>query len=126
MRAITVFPGQPHSARLDDIAAPAVVAQVLGHTAPTGIVCLAGVSTPGRMIDLDIGEVNRALVLDNGAVFGSVNANRCHYDAAARSLARADKGWLSRLITRRVALEDWEGALRRRPDDVKAVIDFAA
>ncbi len=77
-------------------------------------------------IELDIGEVNRALVLDNGIVFGSVNANRSHYEAAAQSLVRVDKGWPSRLITRRVPLDDWEQVLRRRPDDVKVVIELAA
>jgi hypothetical protein len=29
---------------------------------------------------------------------------------------RADKNWLSRLITRKVRLERWSEALERRPD----------
>jgi hypothetical protein len=59
-------------------------------------------------------------------VFGSVNANRRHYQAAAEALARADKAWLGRLISRRVKLDDWHAALAREPDDVKVVVDFAA
>jgi hypothetical protein len=59
-------------------------------------------------------------------VFGSVNANRAHYRMAAQALARADKDWLARLITRRVPLAHWQDALRRHPDVVKGVIDFAA
>jgi threonine dehydrogenase-like Zn-dependent dehydrogenase len=106
--------------------APALVAAILGSTAPAGIVCLTGVSNPGHSLGLDIGEINRTLVLNNDAVFGSVNANRAHYEAAADSLARADRGWLDRLITRRVPLVRWHEALERRPDDVKVVIDFAA
>jgi hypothetical protein len=38
---------------------------------------------------------------------------------------RTGRGWLGRLITRRVPLERWQEALARRPDDVKAVIDVA-
>ena len=36
-------------------------------------------------------------------MFGSVNANRRHYAAAAAALAKADKDWLARLITRKRA-----------------------
>jgi threonine dehydrogenase-like Zn-dependent dehydrogenase len=64
-------------------------------------------------------------VLDNDVVFGSVNANRRHYELAAKTLLRADKAWLSRLITRRVPLERWHEALEPRPGDIKVVIDFA-
>jgi glucose 1-dehydrogenase len=59
-------------------------------------------------------------------VFGSVNANRRHYEQAAEALAKADPAWLERLVTRRVPLERWQEALDRRPDDVKAVIEVSA
>ena len=58
-------------------------------------------------------------------VFGSVNANAGHYRAAVEALARADAGWLARLMTRRVPLSDWSSALRAEEDDVKVVIDLA-
>ena len=57
-------------------------------------------------------------------VFGSVNANRRHYEQAVDALARADRTWLERLITRRVPLDPWREAVYRRPDDVKTVIDL--
>jgi hypothetical protein len=66
------------------------------------------------------------MVLNNETVFGTVNANRRHYAMAADALARADKTWLGRLITRRVPVEQWAQALENRPGDVKVVIDFAA
>ena len=44
------------------------------------------------------------MVLNNDVVFGSVNANRRHYEMAAKSLADADQAWLDRLISRRVPL----------------------
>ena len=58
---------------------------MLGRTAPGGIICLLGVSAPGRKIDVDMGKVNRTMVLDNDVVFGSVNANRDHYQSALQS-----------------------------------------
>jgi threonine dehydrogenase-like Zn-dependent dehydrogenase len=104
--------------------APSVIADVVTLSAPSGIVCLTGVSSGGHAINFDLGDVNRRLVLENDVVFGSVNANRTHYEAAANGLVRADRGWLSRLITRRVPLSEWPTALDRKPEDVKVVLEF--
>jgi threonine dehydrogenase-like Zn-dependent dehydrogenase len=104
--------------------APSVIRDCLGATAPAGILCLAGVTEPGSKFEIDIGSLNRTLVLDNDVVFGSVNANRRHYQMAADALARADKDWLGRLITRRVPLEHWSEALEHQPGDIKVIIDF--
>jgi threonine dehydrogenase-like Zn-dependent dehydrogenase len=95
------------------------------HMAADGIVCLAGVSSGGRTIALDVGLLNRELVLENGVVFGTVNANLRHYRAAADALARADLNWLQRLISRRVPLAQWRDAFTPRDDDVKVVLEFA-
>jgi threonine dehydrogenase-like Zn-dependent dehydrogenase len=103
-----------------------VIAAVVGHVAPNGIVCLAGVSAGGKKVDLDLGLLNRTMVLENQVVFGTVNANRRHYEAAAAALAAADRDWLAQLITRRVPLANWQEALDNRPDDIKVVIDFTA
>jgi len=104
--------------------APTLIRDVLGRTAPDGIVCLAGVTAPGHALDFDIGLYNRTMVLNNETVFGTVNANRTHYEMAAAQLARADRDWLARLITRSVPVERWAEALQNRPDDIKVVIDF--
>jgi threonine dehydrogenase-like Zn-dependent dehydrogenase len=105
--------------------APSVVRDLLGRTAPCGIVCLVGVSAPGQVRDLDIGLVNRTMVLDNDTVFGTVNANRQHYQSAVDTLQRTNKSWLARLITRRVPAEQWTLALAQQPDDIKVVVDFS-
>ncbi len=104
---------------------PLVMAAMVAAGADA-IVCLAGVSSGGRKVDFDVGGFNRAAVLGNDVVFGSVNANRSHYEAAAEALARADKAWLGRLITRRVPLARWREAFQRQPDDVKVVLEFGA
>jgi threonine dehydrogenase-like Zn-dependent dehydrogenase len=104
--------------------AASVILDVVGRTAADGIVCLAGVSSGGHKIQFDIGDLNRVMVLDNDIVFGSVNANRRHYFAAADALARADRRWLSGLISRRVPLARWREAFERRSSDIKVVVDF--
>ncbi len=104
---------------------PSVVRDTLGRTASGGIVCLIGVSAPGHDLDVDIGKVNRTMVLDNDTVFGSVNANRSHYEDAVTALLRADKQWLARLITRRVPVEQWTQSLVRQPGDIKVVVEFS-
>ncbi|HWH52191.1 MAG TPA: hypothetical protein VN651_11670, partial [Gemmatimonadaceae bacterium] len=106
--------------------APSLVFAVAGRASPDGIVCLAGVSEVGATRPVDVGTLNRAIVLGDRVIFGSVNANRRHYRAAIEALAAADERWLSRLITRRVPLERWRDAFTLERDDVKTVIDFAA
>ena len=106
--------------------APVVVLEAMYKVAPTGIVCLAGVSSGGRTIDLDAGALNRTLVLENNVVFGSVNANRRHWDAAAEALSQADRSWLASLITRRVPLSEYATAYSPGPKDIKVILDFTA
>jgi threonine dehydrogenase-like Zn-dependent dehydrogenase len=64
-------------------------------------------------------------VLQNNVVVGSVNANRRHFYRAAQSLARADRDWLGRLVSRRVPPERIHEALERTPDDIKVVVEFS-
>lgn len=101
-----------------------VIAEVLQRSGADGIVCLTGISSGGRSLPFDLGAFNRRTVLRNDVIFGSVNANRAHYEAAAEALARADKAWLSRLISRRTPLERWAEAYEGREDDVKVVLAF--
>jgi threonine dehydrogenase-like Zn-dependent dehydrogenase len=124
-----------HAGSLDKLApdlviectgATSVIVDVLDRLAPDGLVCLAGVSSGNHVIDFDFGKLNRSMVLENTVVFGTVNANRDHYTAAASALARADKGWLRKVISRCVAMERWHEAFERQPDDVKVVITFAS
>jgi threonine dehydrogenase-like Zn-dependent dehydrogenase len=102
-----------------------VILDAINRIAPDGLVCLAGVSSGGHVIKFDIGELNRAMVLENTVIFGTVNANRSHYESAAAVLAETDKSLLLRMITRRAPLRMWRDAFERHPNDVKAVIEFA-
>jgi threonine dehydrogenase-like Zn-dependent dehydrogenase len=101
-----------------------LVFDVMEAAGANGIVCLTGVSSGGRELPVDAGLLNRRMVLENDVVFGSVNANRRHYEAGAAALAQADRDWLGRLITRRVPLSQWREAYQRQPGDVKVVLEF--
>ncbi len=101
---------------------PSVIFGAMAGTASYGIVCLTGVSSVGRTLRVDGGELNRDIVLENDAVVGSVNANLRHYAQAAEALAKADLDWLGRLVSRRVPLERFADAFERRDDDVKVAL----
>jgi len=103
-----------------------LVFDAMDQMAANGVLCLTGVSSKGRSLGIDAGELNRHMVLENDVVFGSVNANRSHYEAGAQALAKADPGWLGRLISRRVPLESWHEAYEHQPDDVKVVLSFGS
>jgi threonine dehydrogenase-like Zn-dependent dehydrogenase len=102
-----------------------VIADVMKRASVDGIVCLTGVSNSGHPLPFDFGTFNRNTVLGNVVTFGSVNANKMHYEMAAEALAKADRTWLARLITRKVPLERWSEAFQSRPEDIKVVLDFA-
>jgi glucose 1-dehydrogenase len=101
-----------------------LVAAAMQHTAPGAIVCLTGVA-PSRNLSVDIGALNNELVLENDVVFGSVNANRRHFEQAVESLRNADQDWLRRMITRTVPFDKWQQAIEKGDDDIKVVVEFA-
>jgi threonine dehydrogenase-like Zn-dependent dehydrogenase len=103
---------------------PEVVIQVARNHASDAIVCLTGVSGIGQSQPVDVGALNRDAVLGNEVIFGSVNANRRHYEQGVQALAAADGEWLSRLITRSVPLDQYREAFTRQPGDVKVTLDL--
>jgi threonine dehydrogenase-like Zn-dependent dehydrogenase len=103
-----------------------VIAECMYQLGNDGILCLAGVSSHGQKVDLDLGTINRTMVLDNQVIFGTVNANRRHWEMAEKSLLQADRNWLKCLISRKEKLSNWQKALERHSDDIKVVIDLAS
>jgi glucose 1-dehydrogenase len=129
--------GANYISSLDDLkVAPDVVVEatgigplvfdVIGRCAPNAIVCLTGISSGTRPIELAADAINKEIVLENEVVFGSVNAGLRNYQQAAEALAKADKSWLEQVITRKVPLDQWPTALDRQPDDIKVVVDLQA
>ena len=102
-----------------------VIAESILAVGASGVVCLAGVGHGGATPKIATADVASSAVLKNNVVFGSVNANKRHWYKGAEALARADRKWLSRLITRVEKPEHFKEALERKPDDIKVVIQFS-
>lgn len=108
---------------------PALVFDSIEAVGANGVVCLSGVSAGSRTLEVPADRLNLEMVLENKVVFGTVNANRTYWEAAAKDLATFEESWpglCQRLITRRVPFEDYEEALEARAGiDVKTTISFA-
>lgn len=102
----------------------ALIADSFQKIGSGGVVCLTGVGQGGRSGHA-VADVSAKVVLRNNVIVGSVNANKRHWYKASQALARADRAWLSRLITRREKPEDFGKALERTSDDIKVVIQFS-
>ena len=89
------------------------------------VIALTGLAHDDRTMEMQPAAINQKMVYGNKVIFGSVNAARRHYDQAADALAQADPAWLAQLITRRVRPKEWPLALKKRPNDIKIVIDMA-
>jgi threonine dehydrogenase-like Zn-dependent dehydrogenase len=109
---------------IEATAVPRLVVGAMSGTGSYGITVLTGVSSGGRTLPVDTGELNREIVLENDAIVGSVNANLRHYAQAGEALAGADLDWLQRLVSRRVKLADYADAFEPHDDDVKVVLDL--
>ncbi len=90
-----------------------------------GIVCLTGVGAGGPASNRITADTATEGVLKNKVVVGSVNANKRHWFKGGEALARADRKWLSNLVSRREKPENFTNALQRQPDDIKVVIQFS-
>lgn len=102
-----------------------LISDSIQKLAANGILCLAGIGCGGAQTSAAIAAIAAAAVLKNNVIFGSVNANKRHWYRATQILARADRAWLSRLITRIERPENFKHALKRQPDDIKVVIRFS-
>ena len=103
-----------------------VISDSINALGPGGIVCLTGVGSGGPSGGTPTADIAARAVLQNNVVIGTVNANKRHWYKAGEVLARADRSWLGRLITRRERPEDFMKALHRAPDDIKVVLQFSA
>lgn len=101
-----------------------VVVDVCRASSRNGIVCLTGIAGGHRSVDLNAAKFNNDLVLENDIVFGTVNANRRHYQAGLAALRRAPKGYLEALLTRRVPVARFAEAFEKKPGDIKTTLEW--
>jgi threonine dehydrogenase-like Zn-dependent dehydrogenase len=108
--------------------ASSVAMDAIAATGHNGVCCLSSVTAGTRTLTVDADSLNLDMVLGNKLVFGTVNANRRHFEAAARMLGAAVRRWpgvMEQIVTRRVAAEHFADAFTRQPDDIKTVITFS-
>jgi threonine dehydrogenase-like Zn-dependent dehydrogenase len=96
---------------------------------PNGVVCLTGVTTGSRRHSIDASQLNREIVLENKVAFGTVNANRRHFESGAAHLGSLEGRWpglLERMITRRVPLRALTAESIEAHRELKMVVDVSA
>lgn len=134
-RLVADIGAQYHAERVRELRAePDIVIECTGvgkvsvdaaiQAAPGAVIALTGFSQSQSVEEMRLDALNKALVLGNKIAFRTVSAARRHYDQAAEALARADPDWLARLITRRLAPEEWPNALQKRSEDIKVIVDM--
>jgi threonine dehydrogenase-like Zn-dependent dehydrogenase len=95
---------------------------------PNGVVCLTGVSGGSRSLTVDASHLNLEMVLENKLVFGTVNANRRHFEAGVTHMQAVEGRWpglLERMVTRRVPLARFGASDLERRDELKVIVDVA-
>ena len=98
--------------------------QILGNNGVLVLLSLTGTDTHA---EIPIDRINREMVAGNKIVVGCVNAGFIDFDNAVRSLARFDTLWpglAERLITSRLAIDDFEQITQKTAADVKKVVEF--
>jgi glucose 1-dehydrogenase len=102
-----------------------VIEACIRQLGANGILCLTGVGHGGHMTTAGTADMAAAAVLRNNVIVGSVNANKRQWYRAGQTLAKSNKSWLAKVITRREKPENFMKALERDPDDIKVVIQFS-
>ncbi|HYK07403.1 MAG TPA: glucose 1-dehydrogenase [Gaiellaceae bacterium] len=85
-----------------------VMADTIGLLRRNGVACLLGLDPRRRKVELDADVIGVDAILENRAVFGSVNANRSDWLAAVESLGRVHERWhdeMHRFVGLRVPLD---------------------
>ena len=105
-----------------------VAFQAMSALGTNGVLCLMGVSTGEKPLEICADCLNMQMVLGNKMIFGTVSSNRKHFEKAVQLLDEIERswpGWLSRLITRRLNLSNFQDALKPAPDGIKTVMKLS-
>jgi threonine dehydrogenase-like Zn-dependent dehydrogenase len=90
---------------------------------PNGIGALLGIPDDWAF-EVDGGRLHRELVLHNKALFGSVNSNIRHYEAAKESLDAVPDWFIEELITDVHRPNEVEDAFNTTDKTIKTVVEF--
>lgn len=90
---------------------------------PNGIGALLGIPDDWTF-EIDGGSLHRELVLHNKALFGSVNSNIRHFEAAKESLAEVPDWFIEELITGVYSPNEIDTAFDTTDESIKTVVEF--
>jgi threonine dehydrogenase-like Zn-dependent dehydrogenase len=102
-----------------------VMADTLALLGRNGVSCLLGIDGRPRDVTIDATVIGTDAILENRAIFGSVNAHHEDWTTAIESLDRARRRWpdeLSEFVGLSVPVDDFADAFDYR--GVKAVMTF--
>jgi threonine dehydrogenase-like Zn-dependent dehydrogenase len=117
----------PIDVLFESTGAASMVMPAIGVLGLNGVCILGSVTAEQKKMEVDVAAFNQSMVLGNRIVLGTVNAGLRHFEAAARDLEGAQvrfPGWLERMITRRLPVEDARQAFGRGPADIKSILRF--
>ena len=114
--------------------APERVEPAVAALAPNGVLALFSVTPGSRALQVDMAQLNQAMVLYNRVIVGSAAASWDDYAGAVATIGRAEaapptRGWLSGLITHRIIGFDAEaiaGHLAGVGGHIKTTVEIAA
>lgn len=97
--------------------------QMIDALSPNGVGALLGIPET-QSFEVDGGRLHREMVLQNKALFGSVNSNVHHFEAAKESLASFPSWFTDSLITGVHTPNEVERAFETGDEMIKTVIEF--
>jgi glucose 1-dehydrogenase len=103
-----------------------LMARSLGLLRRSGVACLLGIDPRRQKVELDGRVLGVDAVLENRALFGSVNAHRQDWVTAVEDLDRMRERWpeaLERFVTLRVPLDRFQEAFDHRGGKATLVLD---
>jgi len=92
---------------------------------PNGVGALLGIPEDWSF-EVDGGALHREMVLQNKALFGSVNSNVRHFEAAIESLAAVPNWFVDNLITGVYEPATAETAFETTDETIKSVVKFSS
>jgi threonine dehydrogenase-like Zn-dependent dehydrogenase len=102
--------------------------EAMGVLGPNGVLALLGVSPGDKQMQVGVDRLNEQIVLENKCILGSVNASRKDFETGLYRLQQIERqfpGWLNRLMTKRITLDEVPGIDFHRIG-IKAVVDVTS
>jgi threonine dehydrogenase-like Zn-dependent dehydrogenase len=111
---------------LEAAGSPELMVEAIAALGPNGVLCLRGIDTESRRIEVDSALFGGDVVLNNKAIIGSTNAGRQDWTRGVADLEAIAARWpevLEAIVGTRAEPDDFQAALEA--EAVKATIAFA-